>query len=348
MEYKLFLGPKITLPVATLYAELHDRSELDQPGSRREGGFAAKRIGGRIYWYRQTWLGPMRHQKAVGVETPELLSWIAQERAKTATWQIQRKRRQELCRALKAGLGMKVEALFGRVIARLADNGIFERGAILIGTHAYSSYGAMLGRRLPAQTLTTQDIDIAARDTIAVAAPEAATPFAKIIEAADPAFFIVPARVGAVISHALKYQGGEVRVELLTPAEPGKEWQPRFIQALAFGAQGVPYLDYLLVSPLRATYLHDDGISVMVPDPARFALHKLIVAANRDAGAQAKARKDIFQAAALIAILAADRPDDLLRAAQALRDYPAAYVALARKGARLLDEETRTKLPDGF
>jgi len=344
----LFLGPKITLPVATLYAELHDRSELDQPGSRREGGFAAKRIAGRIYWYRQIWLGPVRQQKAIGPETPELLSWIAQEREKTAAWQQQRKRRQELCRALKAGLGMKVEALFGRVIARLSDNGIFERGAILIGTHAYGCYGPMLGRRLPAQSLTTQDIDIAAGDTIAVAAPEAATPFAKIIEDVDPAFFIVPARVGAVISHALKYKGGEVRVELLAPAEPGREWQPRLIQALAFGAQGVPYLDYLLNAPVRATYLHDDGISVMVPDPARFALHKLIVAANRDAGAQAKARKDIFQAAALIAILAEDRPDDLARAAASLREYPAAYLSLARKGARLLDDETRALLPEGF
>lgn len=339
------ISSRLTLPVATLYAELHDLSENDHAGSRREGGFSAKRVAGRTYWYRQVWIGHTRHQKAVGPENPELLRWIDQEREKTAEWQQQRKRRRELCRALKAGLNMKVDNLSGRVIAKLSDKGVFERGAVLIGTHAYMAYGPMLGRKLPAQTLTTQDIDIAADDAIAVASMDVAAPFSEIVEAADPAFFVVPPRPGATISHALKYKGGEMRVELLTPAEPDKDWQPRVIHQLQFGAQGVPYLDCLLKGPVRATYLHDDGISIMVPHPARFALHKLIVAANRDVGAQAKARKDTFQAASLIEILTEDRPDDLVEAATDLGNYPAVYLELLRKGARQLDERVKQKLP---
>lgn len=345
MKEKAPTPSRLTLPVTTLYAELHDLSEADRAGSRREGGFSSKRIGGRTYWYRQVWIGHARHQKSIGPETPELLDWIARERETTTAWQQQRKRRQELCRSLKAGLNMSFDALSGRVIARLSDRGVFERGAVLIGTHAYMTYGPMLGHRLPSAAVTTQDIDIAAEASIAVASAEAAIPFAGIVEEADPAFFIVPPRPGARLSHALKYRGGEARVELLTPAEPAREWQPKIIPQLAFAAQGVPYLDYLLKAPVRATYLHDDGISVMVPHPARFALHKLIVAANRDAGAQAKARKDVSQAASLIAILAEDRPDDLDQAAGDLGNHPARYAAQARRGARKLDEAVRAKLP---
>jgi hypothetical protein len=158
----------------------------------------------------------------------------------------------------------------------------------------------------------------------------------------------VPPHPGARLSHALKYKGGEARVELLMPAEPGREWQPKFIPHLAFGAQGIPYLDYLLKAPVRATYLHDDGISVMVPQPARFALHKLIVAANRDVGAQAKARKDVAQAASLITILSEDREDDLREAADDLASYPAIYAGQARKGVRQLADAVRAMLPENL
>lgn len=336
---------RLTLPVATLYAELHDLSEGDHAGSRREGGFSAKRIGGRTYWYRQIWIGHTRHQKAVGPETPELLRWIDTEREKTATWQQERKRRQELCRALKAGLNMKVDGLLGRVLAKLADRGVFERGAVLIGTHAYAAYGPMLGRRMPAQAVSTQDIDVAVGGVVTVATGQEAFPFAEIVEAVDPAFFIVPAKSGARISHALKYKGGEFRVELLTPSEPEKDWQPKIVHQLQFGALRMPYLDYLLQKIVRATYLHDDGISVVVPHPAYFALHKVIVAANRGIGDEAKARKDLFQAASLIQILAEDRPEDLAAAAADLLNYPADYLELFRKGARRLDAGVKAKLP---
>lgn len=341
-------SPRLTVAVATLYAELHDLSETDHAGGRREGGFAAKHIAGRNYWYRQVWIGPRRYQKAIGPETPELLTWIAEEREKSALWQQQRRRRREICRALKAGLSMQVDGLSGRVIARLADKGVFEQGAVLIGTHAYRAYGPMLGRKLPAATLSTQDIDIAADTAIALASSDVTLSFSEIVAAIDPAFFIVPPRPGARISHALQYKGGEIRVELLTPAEPDKEGQLRIVKPLAFGAQTVPYLDYLLKAPVRATYLHDDGISLLVPHPARYALHKLIVAANREIGMQAKARKDVLQAASLIEILAEDRPDDLAEAAEAFHHYPTRYLDQARKGARQLEPAVQAKLPAEF
>jgi hypothetical protein len=59
------------------------------------------------------------------------------------------------------------------------------------------------------------------------------------------------------------------------------------------------------------------GALVRVPHPARFALHKLVVATSRPAAMQAKRDKDLRQAAQLIEVLAEDRPGDLARARRA-------------------------------
>ena len=74
------------------------------------------------------------------------------------------------------------------------------------------------------------------------------------------------------------------------------------------------YLDFLLYQEVNAVALHGAGVPINVPDPTRFALHKLIVAQLRHQGvarSAAKSRKDLQQAQALIAVLARQRPDDL-------------------------------------
>ena len=74
------------------------------------------------------------------------------------------------------------------------------------------------------------------------------------------------------------------------------------------------YLDFLLYQEVNSVALHGAGIPINVPDPTRYALHKLIVSQLRrhdDAQSQAKSRKDLDQAAALITILSKARPDDL-------------------------------------
>ena len=66
-----------------------------------------------------------------------------------------------------------------------------------------------------------------------------------------------------------------------------------------------------------------DGTSatlVVVPTPARFALHKLLVSQTRSVIQQTKGGKDLHQAALLLEALGEDRPQDLELAASAFAE----------------------------
>jgi len=67
------------------------------------------------------------------------------------------------------------------------------------------------------------------------------------------------------------------------------------------------------------------GILVNVPDPARFAFHKLWISGRRPVSEQTKAAKDLRQAGAVLEVLLEDRPTDL----------PPAWEALARNASAL-------------
>ena len=85
--------------------------------------------------------------------------------------------------------------------------------------------------------------------------------------------------------------------------------------------------------------LHGAGVLVRVPDPLRFALHKLILAERRRA--TPKARKDLVQAETLIEALIEDRPDDLRDLWGELTDRGPKWRELAEASLRRLPEPQR-------
>lgn len=110
-----------------------------------------------------------------------------------------------------------------------------------------------------------------------------------------------------------------MRVDLLTPALHRVQ-KPVRIARFAAAAQPLPYLDYLIEEPQPGAIIGGAGVLVNVPLPARFALHKLIVARSRPTSMQTKSTKDLDQAASILAALAEDRhPGDLRLAWSALR-----------------------------
>lgn len=110
------------------------------------------------------------------------------------------------------------------------------------------------------------------------------------------------------------------------------------------------FLDFLIVSPVRAVVLHKGGIPVRVPAPERYAVHKLIVASRYSAATAnlvSKRDKDVRQASILVEALALKRRQYDLAAAwiEAWRRGPAWREALNAERA-LMEAEHRELLAE--
>ena len=119
---------------------------------------------------------------------------------------------------------------------------------------------------------------------------------------------------------------------------------PGQLPALATGAQPLRFLDYLIYQEQKAVVLHGAGVLVNVPDPTRFAFHKLIVSQRRSN--LAKARKDLVQAQTLLEVLVQDRPGDVADFWEELCGRGERWRALALTGLRTLDAEVRNRVAD--
>ena len=123
----------------------------------------------------------------------------------------------------------------------------------------------------------------------------------------------------------------------------GKETQePVFLPAFKLSAQPLRHLGYLLEVVTQSVVLGSDPVLVNLPDPARFALHKLWTSTRRPTAFQTKAMKDALQAEQLIEVLLDERPDDLERA---WRSLPTKNIQNAvSKAAGKLDLELQERL----
>ncbi|MBM3524266.1 MAG: hypothetical protein FJX57_15030 [Alphaproteobacteria bacterium] len=328
------MSTRLPLAVATLYAEL--RELVAQDSGAPSPAFNRKIVAGRAYWYQQRWAGARRIQTYLGAETPEMLARIEAAKQGAPARRADLERRREICRALRHAMPAAVDRITGRVLQSLAEAGVFSAGAVVVGSVAFAIYPALLGRRFSAAIARTGDLDIAAVE-IASGDPVA---FADAVKSVDPRFFAVPPAPGRRIETSLKLRGGDFRVDLLTPAVRSGA-APRLLPNLGFGAQAVPFLDYLLDGAIEAVAAVDAGVPILVPDPSRFAFHKLIVAADRPTSAATKRRKDAAQAEELIEALSEEQPAELRAAARALASRGGTYLKRLRVGERLVAAATQ-------
>nr|WP_257819126.1 nucleotidyltransferase domain-containing protein [Phenylobacterium sp. J367] len=79
------------------------------------------------------------------------------------------------------------------------------------------------------------------------------------------------------------------------PRWSSKAWRP--------APAPLQHLAWLIDAPVRTVALSGAGVLVNIPQPARFAVHKLILAQRRDDASRLKRAKDLAQAKALIEVL---------------------------------------------
>ncbi len=323
---------RLAAEVSTLYAELLEQLtvfEARRSIGQAAGSFVTKSIKGQIYYYFQhSPPGGALKQTYLGRKSPELDQLAGRFLSERSDAEADRASVERLCALLRVGGAATTDAASARVIGALADAAVFRLGGVLVGTHAFIAIGNMLGVRFTDGLLRTDDVDVAGEQALSVAVPDLKADVPVVLQSLEMGFLPVPGLSPKEPATSFKVRGRSLRVDLLTPATKRTKG-PVFIQRFGAAAEPLRYLDYLLEDTQNAAVIDGGGVLVQVPQPARFALHKLLVARSRPAVFQTKGDKDLRQAAFLIDVLSEDRPGDLGLALEALltrgRDWKKAF-----------------------
>lgn len=219
-------------------------------------------------------------------------------------------------------------------VAALFNAGVFGRGAILIGTHAFGCLLNELGVSAAPFPLT-EDVDAARARPIEIAALPDGGLLALLKQTGLP-FHEVPGLKRGEPSTSFKVRGRKLKVDLLVPTT-GVPYKAIRIPELGAYATGLPFLTYLLDDPINSIMIgRDKLVPIAVPHAGRFLIHKLAVSMLRASSDSAKREKDIAQAAILAAVLAQEQDFVLQEAIAAMNKALHARVKPAVRRARQL------------
>lgn len=311
-----------------LYADLRERLEVFETMrsiASLPGEFITKTVKECVYHYFQATLSSGRTQIYIGPDNEEIRSMIDERKAGAKDVSTDDKMFQRLGSQVIAGGVTPVMPDMARIIRRLADSGVFKLGGVMVGTVAYQILGPHLGVIWDGGSRMTQDVDLASDTRMAIAVPDLQADVPAALESLQMGFFPVPRLSHKEPSTSYAIRGKTLRIDLLTPARRGIT-TPVFIRRLNAAAAPLKYLDYLIEEPINAVMISGNPCLVKVPQPARYALHKLIISQERDVTAADKKQKDILQASNMLALLREDRPGDIELAKEDLTKRGASWV----------------------
>ena len=330
------LGPSAQAAYSELL-EVTRLQELSRSVENLSGSFNRKTVRGVDYWYYQFTdsAGGKTRQIFVGRDGDSLRVLVEKAKARDTS------RVESLAKAAIAlGCAATTPAHF-RIVRRLNEIGFFRAGGLLVGTHAFLAYGNALGVAW-GDIARTQDLDFAhAGNNVALALPTTLEVKTRgAIESLEAGFLPVPAfKPGGKTATFISNVDKQLRVDFLAPMVGGKAAVFEH-EALGVNLQPLKFLDFILEDVDQAVVVSAVGaVMVNVPDPARYALHKLLVYAERRTTHATKARKDLRQAAALIEALWEFRRDDVRKLWRNLLTRGPGWRGKARSGFAALEEQ---------
>lgn len=307
----------LELAFRTQYAEVRERCRAAGELLPGTPGLLTMRDGtGYRYWYRRYNAVPNQEaEDLVCKDGDEAVLQDMRLRIEFSAWA------QRQLRALRS-LGFQVaDKDVARVMVELHNKGLFAGGLALVGTLAFMAWLNEFGAA--AVSSRTQDIDLARRQALKLAAPLS---FLETVQATKLKFAPVPGMPNSTPSTSVKRLGAEgLRVDLLMSGRV--LGQVAAVPELQWHAQTVPHYDYLL-SELREAAVLAGGhcIPVNLPAAERFVWHKLYSSATR-VNDPSKAQKDLLQAATLAAVMV---EQDLASFEDSAGEAPTAVLAAAR------------------
>lgn len=215
----------------------------------------------------------------------------------------------------------------GATLAALHNQGLFNGGLTLVGSHAFGVIVNSLG--IATQGLLTEDIDLVRMhklhlvdDSVSMLTTlqSSGLPFMQASTGLSPqdksSVFKLPGKDRLLVDFLVN--GDEVGKAVLIPE----------IDAYA---QALPNLDYLIEGKMRGIAMAKNYVvPVYAPKPERFAVHKLFSSQSRT-NQYAKSEKDIRQAATVIAAVEENFSGDI---ADAMQLFPAKGMEKMLQGAR--------------
>jgi len=205
--------------------------------------------------------------------------------------------------------------------------------AILVGSHAFAVIGNMLGITWQADIVETQDVDLGRFIKLA---GEQSIDLQDTFTRAG--FRAIPALNHRHPPTSFSHPSG-IKVDFLTPLTGKGHEKPVKLIGMGVHAEELRFLDYLINEPEHGAVITKNGVLVRVPQPARFALHKCIVATRRPVSQEAKRKKDVTQAEALFNALIENRSFDIQRAWDALP-----WKEHATRGMNMMADEIRKEV----
>ncbi len=308
----------LSLTAQTLYAELQElalaMSATENIG-QMPGSVVRKTIKGLDYlYYQYRDLDGRTRQAYLGADDEATGGLIKTLNQRASMRDADLTRLNELGSAFIAAGGHAMNHAAFRVLKAFVDAGTLRPGqgcAVLIGTHAFSALGNLLGVRW-ASHMQTQDIDLAGEAGIALAINPPAVSVPDTLERLGMGFIPVPALDPRSPSTSFRVRGKELRLDLLTPETGKSKGGAIFVPALNSMAQPLRFLDYLLADVIPVVIPgRREQLLVNLPRPERFALHKLLVSESRQSTFATKALKDRLQAMQMLEVLLENHPDGI-------------------------------------
>jgi len=315
------------IAVQAIYSDLKDRVMNEEEVFLGAPGTLSERTnqGGHSFWVH---MQPLPSGKRASVYLGSANDPPTETKLQQLRQRIERAKAMiEHIRLLSnAGCGVLDPKTYA-VLASLANAGLFKAGGILVGSHAY---GVILADRgILAAAYRTEDIDLAKGGSLTIAGTPQRLSLKETLQRTDLNFVEVPGMSRDAPSVSLKEPGlGGLRVDLLVPGND-QSFRPVAVPELDFHATAIPHLGYLLAEPVTGLAIGRYGACLVnTPSAERFALHKLVTAADRR-GRQDKIDKDVFQACVLLNALSRQDFGGVLLAREAL---PEAMLELFGKG----------------
>ncbi|MGU3361645.1 GSU2403 family nucleotidyltransferase fold protein [Methylobacterium sp. M6A4_1b] len=279
---------------------------------RFSGAMSWKRVAGRDYLYRkrgETW-------KSLGPRSPETEAIVRQFQEgrtevaeRVAALAARLDAMAPVNRALKLG---RLPVIAGRILRALRRAKLIGSGVEVVGTNALYAYERLAAVQVAGAHLATADVDLLfdARRSLRLLTPEvSAIGLAGLLRKVDRSFEIM----GKGGFRAVNRDG--YMVDLIMPTLKDQMTRPARIRigsdATDLEAVEIEGLAWLVNSPkVRATVVDARGypLTMVVPDPRAFALHKLWLAGRTDRD-PLKQGRDRAQADLLATLIASRLPN---------------------------------------